>query len=82
MKYRFHSTAAQEPSKYENGLYVAHEKHTLTNPDNPDVVICVIVRRILPKNTTVEQINDTKRENGAIFDPVLRELAEKYDWLE
>lgn len=82
MKYRFHSTATQEASKYENGLYVAHEKHTLTNPDNPDVVMCMIVRRILPKNTTVEQINDTKRENGAVIEAELRDLAEKHAWLE
>ncbi len=82
MKYRFHSTATQEASKYENGLYIAHEKHTLTNPDNPDVVICMIVRRILPKNTTVESINDAKRENSATLEPLLRDLAEKYAWLE
>lgn len=82
MSYRFHSTATQEESKYERGHYVAHEKHTLVNPTNPDVVICVVVRRILPRNTTVEHLNDAKYENGATLEPILRELADKYAWLE
>lgn len=81
MKYHFHVTAKSERARYARQGYVAHIKHTLTAENDSDVVLCLVTRRHLPPDTSVEELDDLARNDSKKAEPLLRELAEKHGWL-
>lgn len=81
MKYRFHVSAKSERARYARRGYVAHIKHTLTNEDDADVVLCLVTRKHVPSGTSVEELDDIARADARRAEPMLRKLAEEADWL-
>lgn len=82
MKLNFHTTCHSERAKHHRDMYVAHIKHSLTNEHEPDLVLCLVVRRGIHRDTTVRELEEVARLDGALVEPYLREIAREHGWLE
>jgi len=79
----FTSQVHSEPAKHREfrGQFVAHQKFILNSDEYPDTVVCMIVRKMIPRGTTVEELEQLTTRDAAAIEEDLREMAEEYGWL-
>jgi hypothetical protein len=80
MNLHYHVTVQAVRGNYSQEL-LAHVKHTLTHPRDRDVVMCLVVRKYIPAETSAEEISRMAKEDGLVVEPVLRRLATEQGWL-
>ena len=78
---QFHTTVVSQRAKHNKGAYVAHIKHTLANPADPDVVLCLVIRRNISDTLSVGDLNALAAQSAAVVEPDLRDIAEDEGWL-
>lgn len=67
--------------------YVSHEKYILNAPHDPqrpelkDLVVCLVVRRNIPMDTSVSDLTEHVEKQSGDIEQDLREMTEEYGWL-
>lgn len=77
MSLRLHTTLETQPAKHDTGTYVAHMKHTLSDPKDPDVVLCLVVRQRIRASTNAHEIEQLRLRNEEIASEALELYREK-----
>ncbi len=73
---RFHTRQEIKPSERYEGS-VAHMKFTLVDPQDNDVVACLIIRQPIASDLSVEALNDVCVEHAEYIEPMLRKAVDE-----
>ena len=79
-KYSFHGSVQLQKGNHSDAL-IAHTKYTLSNPDDPDTVLCLVVRRRVPPDQVASATQELMAEEGKDVRDFLIDLEEDFRWL-
>jgi hypothetical protein len=81
MTYRFDTKVELNTGKHDPAM-IAHIKYTLTNEENRDTVLCLIVRKVIPVGQTASDAHATAKKDSVEIEDILYDLAEEHGWLD